>query len=276
MLGACSSIRPPRRLASTTAARHRPTSRRPAAHRLTTTSTAVLTTTAAGPARCATTALTGSVAGSSGAAGTIETTVALKSTATAPCVARRLSRAAAPARPGSALPTKVVRKGTYSFTSMAPTTVTLAPGQSAYFNIGYSDVPVGNETTCPTSASLEVTPPNAYDHLAVAATLAPCGGAPWWSPRCSWPPGPTARPRRRHRLTGQRLPAPARVRPPGRTSIRPLAPPARIRSRAGPELVEADLSLDHVLDQGRAGRRWPARPRRPAARRSGSGRCRCR
>ena len=70
----------------------------------------------------------------------------------------------------------MVRKGNYSFTSMAPTTVIVAPGQSAYFNIGYSDVPVGIETVCPTSASLEVTPPNAYDHLVMAAALAPCGG----------------------------------------------------------------------------------------------------
>lgn len=77
---------------------------------------------------------------------------------------------------GSGLPTTVVRKGSYSFTAMAPTTVSVAPGQSVYFNIGYSDVPVGGETSCPTSADLEITPPNAYDHLSVAATLAPCNG----------------------------------------------------------------------------------------------------
>ncbi len=77
---------------------------------------------------------------------------------------------------GAALPTKVIRGGHYTFTSMAPTTVTLTTGQSVYFNLGYSDVPVGNETSCPTSSSLEVTPPNSYTHLVVAASLAPCGG----------------------------------------------------------------------------------------------------
>jgi len=76
---------------------------------------------------------------------------------------------------GTGLPTKVVRKGTYSFTAMAPTTVTVAPGNAAYFNIGYSDVPVGGEPTCPTSAAVEVTPPNQFDHLTVKATMAPCG-----------------------------------------------------------------------------------------------------
>ena len=77
---------------------------------------------------------------------------------------------------GAALPTNVVRKGNYTFTAMAPTTVTVAPGSAAYFNIGYSDVPVGGETSCPTSAAVEVTPPNQFDHLTVKATMAPCGG----------------------------------------------------------------------------------------------------
>jgi hypothetical protein len=77
---------------------------------------------------------------------------------------------------GAGLPTTVVRKGNDSFTAMAPTTVTLTTGQSAYFNIGYSDVPVGAETTCPEATAAEVTPPNATDHLVVTATLAPCGG----------------------------------------------------------------------------------------------------
>ncbi len=59
---------------------------------------------------------------------------------------------------------------------MTPTTVTLAAGQSAYFNIGYSNVPVGGETSCPVSTALEVTPPDATDHLVVTVALGPCGG----------------------------------------------------------------------------------------------------
>lgn len=142
----------------------------------TTLPTGTTTTVAAGPSRCVTTALTGSIAGSGGAAGTIETTVALKSTGTVPCSLAGYPGLQMLSASGATLPTQVVRKGNDSFTSMAPTTVVLAPGQSAYFNIGYSDVPVGNETTCPTSGSVEVTPPNAFDHLVVAAALAPCGG----------------------------------------------------------------------------------------------------
>ena len=48
----------------------------------------------------------------------------------------------------------------------------MAPGQAAYFNLGYSDVPTGTETSCPTSATLEVTPPNSYTSTSVAAQLA--------------------------------------------------------------------------------------------------------
>ncbi len=114
--------------------------------------------------------------GGSGAAGTIETTLGLTSTGGAPCVLGGYPGLQLLASSGASLPTKVIRGGHYSFTSMAPTTVTLTTGQSVYFNIGYSDVPVDNETSCPTSSSLEVTPPNSYTHLVVKASLAPCGG----------------------------------------------------------------------------------------------------
>jgi hypothetical protein len=149
----------------------------------TTTSTAVSTssssstsTTSGGPARCPTSSLTGSFVGSSGAAGTLETTVALKSTSATTCVLSGYPGLQLLTSAGANLPTTVVRGGNYGFTNMTPTTVTLSTGQTAYFNIGYSDVPVGTEQTCPSSPSLEVTPPNASDHLVVAVTLAPCGG----------------------------------------------------------------------------------------------------
>lgn len=146
----------------------------------TTTSAATVPTstssTVAGTTRCTTANLKGAVVGSSGAAGTIETTVALTSTASSPCILGGFPGAELLGATGSPLPTTVVRGGSYSFTRLTPTTVTVAPGGSAYFNIGYSDVPVGAETSCPTSAALEVTPPNAFNHVVVAAMLSPCGG----------------------------------------------------------------------------------------------------
>jgi hypothetical protein len=169
-LGACSSGSSSPTTSSTTGSGPTTTARS------TTSSTGGAPTTSSGTPRCATAALTGSVVGSSGAAGTIETTVALKSTAGGPCILGGYPGLQLLGPSGSPLPTKVVRGGTYSFTTIAPTTVTLAPGQSAYFNIGYSDVPVGGQTSCPSSSSLEVTPPNAFDHLVLTVSLSPCGG----------------------------------------------------------------------------------------------------
>ncbi len=173
VLGACSSSPS---TSSTTSSP--PTSAAPASTGGTgsTTTTGVVPTTSAGPARCKTAKLVGSVVGGNGAAGTIETTFALKSTAATTCVLGGYPGLQLLSATGAPLPTKVVRGGSESFLSMAPTTVTVAPGGSVEFNVGYSDVPVGNETSCPSSKSIEITPPNAYDHLVTAATLAPCGG----------------------------------------------------------------------------------------------------
>ncbi len=170
-LAACSSGS-----SSPTTSTHSTTSPGPATTKPTTSTTGGSPTTSSGTARCATAALQGSVVGSSGAAGTIETTVALKSTAAAACILGGYPGLQLLGPSGSPLPTKVVRGGSYGFTTIAPTIVTLAQGQSAYFNIGYSDVPVGNETSCPSSGALEVTPPNAFDHLLLTVTLSPCGG----------------------------------------------------------------------------------------------------
>jgi Protein of unknown function (DUF4232) len=179
LLGACSSnssSTTPGGSASSGGSSTATTRTSPGSTTRTTTSPGSTTSVATGPVRCATTALTAAVAGSTGAAGTIETTVALTSTSGAPCVLSGYPGLLLQTASGSALPTVVVRKGSYSFTAMAPTTVTLTHGGSAYFNIGYSDVPVGTETTCPQSASVQVTPPNAFDHLVMNAALAPCGG----------------------------------------------------------------------------------------------------
>jgi Domain of unknown function (DUF4232) len=131
-------------------------------------------TTAAGPVRCSASQVSGSVVGSTGAAGTIEVTLALKNVGGSTCTLGGYPGLQLQASSGAALPTTVVRKGTYAFTSMPPTTVTVAPGQSVYVNIGYSDVPTGNGP-CPSSASLEVTPPNDTDHLVVSAAITACG-----------------------------------------------------------------------------------------------------
>jgi Protein of unknown function (DUF4232) len=66
---------------------------------------------------------------------------------------------------GSPVKTTVVTGGSYPFTNFSPVLVTLAAGASAYFNLGYTDVPSGTQTSCPTAAQLKVIPPNDFTQL---------------------------------------------------------------------------------------------------------------
>ncbi|MHB1711142.1 MAG: DUF4232 domain-containing protein [Acidimicrobiales bacterium] len=140
----------------------------------TTRSPTTSTTTVRGVSRCTSPGLTASVVGSSGAAGTIEATLALKNISHASCTLGGYPGLGLLGAGSTSLPTNVVRKGHFNFTSMAPSLVTLLAGQSAYFNIGYSDVPSGTGTSCPSSVSLLVTPPSSYSSLTIPARFAPC------------------------------------------------------------------------------------------------------
>ncbi len=78
---------------------------------------------------------------------------------------------------GADLPTNVIRGGGLTFESVAPTNVSLAPAQTAYYNLGYSDVPVNGETSCPTASQVEITPPNDTSYALVPVSeLDACGG----------------------------------------------------------------------------------------------------
>jgi hypothetical protein len=170
VLAACSSGSS----TSTTVTTTTPTTA-PAATSTTAGHTTTTTTTAAGTTLCTTTNLAASIYGSSGAAGTIETTVALKNTSASNCTLGGYPGLGMTGSNGASLTTTVVRKGSYNFTAMAPTTVIISSGQSVYFNMGYSDVPTGSATSCPAAANLVITPPNAYTSVTIPAQLAPCG-----------------------------------------------------------------------------------------------------
>jgi hypothetical protein len=138
--------------------------------------------------------------GSQGAAGTLEVTIGLKNTSTVTCTLFGYPGGLLLDGAGHPLPTTVLRGGSYRFTSFAPTTVTLVPTASAYFNIGYSDVPAGSETSCPTSTSMEITPPDDVNHLTIPAQFTVCNeGTLTFSPvlaagsagsQTTAPPGP--------------------------------------------------------------------------------------
>ncbi len=123
---------------------------------------------------CAAGHLTMSVVGSQGAAGTFELTFALRNSSTSACPMDGYPSAQLLDASGTELPTHVVSGGNYQFTNFSPAPVQLAPGATAYFNLAYSDVPTGGETTCPTAAQIEVTPPHAVDHDVVTEQVVAC------------------------------------------------------------------------------------------------------
>ena len=127
-------------------------------------------------AHCQPVDLAGSLLGSQGAAGTIEITIALRNATATPCALEGYPGLALVDAAGNQLPSQVVPGGSLSFDDFPKAPVTIGPGQSAYFNVGYSDVPAGGETTCPTSASLWVTPPDDVTHLVLPAQLMVCDG----------------------------------------------------------------------------------------------------
>lgn len=74
------------------------------------------------------------------------------------------------------LPTKVDWGGGWMMNQPGPSTISLSPGESGVFRIHWEQVPVGNETTCPASSFLAVTPPDEYTPLILPIVMRACGG----------------------------------------------------------------------------------------------------
>lgn len=72
------------------------------------------------------------------------------------------------------LPTNVVRNGGQLSNQPGPTLFTVPAAGSATFLMHWEDVPVGNETSCPTSSQLEVTPPDEFDSLVIPIQIMAC------------------------------------------------------------------------------------------------------
>lgn len=74
------------------------------------------------------------------------------------------------------LPTNVVRNGGQLSNQPGPTLVVVPAGGTAKFIMHWEVIPVGNETSCPTSTFLKVTPPDEFDPVIIAAQIQACGG----------------------------------------------------------------------------------------------------
>jgi len=134
-----------------------------------TTATAIAapTTAAATTATCQPSQLHIVRLGSSGAAGTGEVTFSLTNRSTVGCTMHGYPGMVLLDASAGALPTNVMRGGGLAFENLAVTRVSLAAGQTAYFNVGFSDVTVGT-TTCSEASQVEITPPNATSYAVVA------------------------------------------------------------------------------------------------------------
>ena len=114
-------------------------------------------TAAARPAAVPCTAghLSGKVRESSGAAGTIALSIAVRNLGPQACTLSGFPRLKLLSAGGGPLPTHVVHGGLASL-QRPVTTITLAPGARASLLVAYSDVPTASETTCEHSARLSI------------------------------------------------------------------------------------------------------------------------
>jgi hypothetical protein len=174
VLAACSSSpSTPKKVTTTT---HAAASVSAPSSSTTTTAAPATTSTAASAATCS--HITGSPGQGQGAAGTITGVVTVTNTGTTPCSANGYPVIALYSGSGAPLPVTMVNGLSVTISSAAnapPSTVTLAAGSTAQFAYQFSDVPVGTETSCPTSESAAVTMPGSTTASpTLQLAIAPC------------------------------------------------------------------------------------------------------
>jgi hypothetical protein len=142
------------------------------------TSSTTSTTGSPGLATCLATQLAMVPQNGNGAAGTIYQTVVMTNSSSTTCTLYGYPGMQLLDAQGGDIPTTVVRGGlgggAPAGATQPATLVTLAPGQAAAFAMQFEDVQVGNETSCPTSAKAEITPPNDTAPGVVAMAIGPC------------------------------------------------------------------------------------------------------
>jgi heme/copper-type cytochrome/quinol oxidase subunit 2 len=137
------------------------------------TTTSAPTTTTSPTTKCQLAGLHIAHTGSEGAAGTEENTFSIANVSSTTCTIYGYPGMALLDASGNMLPTNVVRGGGTGATDMAPSTVTLPPGSTAYFNVTSSDVTTAT-TTCSSGAQVEVTPPTNTTHVTLSVAIDAC------------------------------------------------------------------------------------------------------
>jgi Domain of unknown function (DUF4232) len=173
-LAACSSSpRKPKNVTTTTRATTTTTSAP------TTTSTTAATTTSTAAASAACSHITASPGPGQGAAGTITGVITVTNTGTAPCTVKGYPTMGLFSGSGAPLTVTMVSGLTVTVSGPAnapPSSLSVAPSATAQFVYQYSDVPVGSETSCPTSEAASVTMPGSTTASPTfQLAIAPCG-----------------------------------------------------------------------------------------------------
>jgi hypothetical protein len=174
-LAACSNSPSPNDATTTSTAAHHATT----SSSTTTPTTAATTTSSTAAAAPACSHISASAGQSQGAAGTITGVVTVKNTGTTACSAKGYPTIALYSGSGAPLTVTMVNGLTVSVTPQAsapPSSVTIAPSSTAQFAYQFSDVPVGAETSCPTSEQATTTMPGASGSSGYfALSIDPCG-----------------------------------------------------------------------------------------------------
>jgi hypothetical protein len=122
---------------------------------------------------CQGTELRGRVAGSSGAAGTITMSVQLRNSSGQACTTKGYPDLGL-LKGRNSLPSRTQNGGSTSNLTRPVKKVTIPAGGYATVLVAYSDVPTGNETSCPNATALLVQLPGAGKAIKVRARIAPC------------------------------------------------------------------------------------------------------
>ena len=140
------------------------------AAKVTTTTAKATTTTAPGPTRCTNSAISVTAGPSSGSAGHANTPVIFTNTSSSPCTIFGYPGVAALDSAGSQT-AQATRTGTPQ-----PPHLLLTPGNTASALVINTNIPSGNETSCPSWSGLLVTPPNDTKSTKLILQLPGCSG----------------------------------------------------------------------------------------------------
>ncbi|MGC8479927.1 MAG: DUF4232 domain-containing protein, partial [Acidimicrobiales bacterium] len=141
-----------------------------------TTVTTAATSTTVNGGRCISEQLTIARAQTSASAGSVAISFTLTNTAPTTCVLKGYPGLQMLDQNGASITTHVTWGSSVSVPQEPVNSITLASGQQAYFIIGYASQTGYGSDTCPTSTSIEVTPPNDYHYLTTPLQISPYGG----------------------------------------------------------------------------------------------------